>query len=131
MRFVRRPAAREDGCGMKRIKLDISNGLMDAAITRMLELIEEFTVIGGESLSTDVLLMETAYDPGFTLGDCLTKAKLLRSQSPECKVILLCDENSAPELARQVVQAKKDGLIDDFVYSSVSESYLTALLSAL
>ena len=116
---------------MKRIKLDISNGLMDAAITRMLELIEEFTVIGGESLSTDVLLMETAYDPGFTLGDCLTKAKLLRSQSPECKVILLCDENSAPELARQVVQAKKDGLIDDFVYSSVSESYLTALLSAL
>lgn len=42
----------------------------------------------------------------------------------------LCDENSAPEIARQVVQAKKDGRIDDFVYSSVSESYLTALLSA-
>lgn len=116
---------------MKRIKLDISNGLMDAAITRMLEHTEGFSVIRGASLSSDVLLMETAYDPGFTLGECLARAKLLRSQSPECKVILLCDENSAPELARQVVQAKKDGMIDDFVYSSVSESYLTALLSAL
>ena len=116
---------------MKRIKLDISNGLMDAAIARMLEQTEEFTVIRGASLSADVLLMETAYDAGFTLVECLTRAKLLRCRCPECKVILLCDENSAPELARQVAQAKKDGLIDDFVYSSVSESYLTALLSAL
>ena len=116
---------------MKRIKLEICNGLMAAAITRMLEHTEGFSVIRGASLPADVLLMETAFDPGFTLCECLTKAKLLRSRSPECKVILLCDENSAPELARQVVQAKKDGRIDDFVYSSVSESYLTALLSAL
>ena len=131
MRFVRCAAAREDGCGMKRIKLDICNGLMDAAITRMLEHTEGFSVIRGAALPADVLLMESAYDPGFTLGDCLTRAKLLRSRCPECKVIVLCDENSAPEIARQVVQAKKDGRIDDFVYSSVSESYLTALLSAL
>ena len=116
---------------MKRIKLDICNGLMAAAITRVLEHTEGFSIVRGASLSADVLLMETAYDPGFTLGECLAKAKLLRSRSPECKVVLLCDENSAPELARQVVQAKKDGRIDDFVYSSVSESYLTALLSAL
>lgn len=116
---------------MKRIKLEICNGLMGAAITRMLEHTEGFSVISGASSSADVLLMETAYDPGFTMGECLTKAKLLRSRSPECKVVLLCDENSAPEIARQVVQAKKDGMIDDFVYSSVSESYLTALLSAL
>ena len=120
-----------NGVDMKRIKLEICNGLMAAAIRRILEHTEGFSVIRGASSSADVLLMETAYDPGFTMGECLTKAKLLRSRSPECKVIVLCDENSAPELARQVVQAKKDGLIDDFVYSSVSESYLTALLSAL
>ena len=116
---------------MKRIKLDICNGLMAEAITRMLEHTEGFSVIREAGLPADVLLMETAYDAGFTLGECLTRAKLLRSRCPECKVILLCDENSAPELARQVAQAKKDGLIDDFVYSSVSESYLTALLLAL
>ena len=120
-----------NGVDMKRIKLEICNGLMAAAISRILEHTEGFSIVRVASLSADVLLMETAYDPGFTMGECLTKAKLLRSQSPEYKVILLCDENSAPELARQVVQAKKDGRIDDFVYSSVSESYLTALLSAL
>ena len=116
---------------MKRIKLEICNGLMAAAISRILEHTEGFSVIRGAALPADLLLMETAYDPGFTLDNCLTRARLLRSRCPECKVILLCDENSAPELARQVAQAKKDGLIDDFVYSSVSESYLTALLSAL
>ena len=116
---------------MKRIKLDICNGLMAEAITRMLEHTEGFSVIREAGLPADVLLMETAYDPGFTLDDCLARAKQLHSSCPECKVILLCDENSAPELARQVAQAKKDGLIDDFVYSSVSESYLTALLLAL
>ena len=120
-----------NGVDMKRIKLEICNGLMAAAISRILEHTEGFSIVRGASSSADVLLMETAYDPGFTMGECLTKAKLLRSQSPECKVVLLCDENSVPELARQVVQAKKDGMIDDFVYSSVSESYLTALLSAL
>jgi len=34
-------------------------------------------------------------------------------------------------VARQIALAKKDGLIDDFVYSSVSESYLTAMLYAI
>ena len=57
--------------------------------------------------------------------------KKVNSLGPGCSVVLRCDENSAPEVARRVVQAKKDGLIDDFVYSSVSETYLTALLSAL
>ena len=127
---------------MKKIVLSICNSLMELSIAHSLTQTGGFQIVSihpgcGEIArecaddSADVLLMEAAYDPGFTLGECLTKAKLLRSRSPECKVILLCDENSAPELARQVVQAKKDGLIDDFVYSSVSESYLTALLSAL
>ena len=94
-----------NGVDMKRIKLEICNGLMAAAISRILEHTEGFSIVRGASSSADVLLMETAYDPGFTMGECLTKAKLLRSQSPECKVVLLCDENSVPELARQVVQA--------------------------
>ena len=97
MRFVRRQAAREDGCNMKRIKLEICNGLMDAAITRMLEHTEGFSVIRGAAVPADVLLMESAYDPGFTLDDCLARAKQLHNSCPECKVILLCDENSAPE----------------------------------
>ena len=131
MCFVRRQATGEDGCNMKRIKLEICNGLMAAAISRILEHTEGFSVIRGESSSADVLLMETAYDPGFTMGECLTKAKLLRCRSPECKVILLCDENSAPDIAREVTLAKKDGTIDNFFYSSVTAKYLLAALIAM
>jgi hypothetical protein len=75
--------------------------------------------------------MEAAYGTGFAMEDCLKEAEELHYLSPGCRVILLCDENSVPEIARQVVYAKMDGLIDDFIYSSVSESYLTALLSAM
>jgi hypothetical protein len=50
---------------------------------------------------------------------------------PNCKIVLLCDENSAPDIAREVMIAKKDGLIDAFFYSSVTAKYLIAALSAL
>ena len=127
---------------MKTIVLSVCNSLMAMSITRSLNQTGEFRIrslhpngreIAKEctAASADVLLMEAAYDTGATLDDCLNQAKLLRSFCPKCKMLLLCDENSAPEIARQVVQAKKDGLIEDFVYSSVSESYLTALLVAV
>lgn len=35
------------------------------------------------------------------------------------------------ETARQVRQAKKEGLIDQFIYASVSASYLVALMDTL
>ena len=84
-----------------------------------------------EQASSDILLMEVAYDLGTTLDECLKEVELLHSLRPQCKVILLCDENSMPEIVRRVAQAKRDRQIDDFVYSFVSESYLTALLSAI
>ena len=112
---------------MKRIFISIQNSLLSAAITRCLKDLEEFS-IGSTAEDADIVLMEACYGAGATLDECLRAGKDL---GPGCRVVLLCDENSAPEVARRVAQAKKDGLIDDFVYSSVSESYLTALLSAM
>ena len=112
---------------MKRIFISIHNSLLSAAITRCLKDLGEFS-IGSTAEDADIVLMEACYGAGATLDECLRAGKDLR---PGCRVVLLCDENSAPEVARRVAQAKKDGLIDDFVYSSVSESYLTALLSAM
>ena len=124
---------------MKTVVLNICNSLMAMSITRCLARTGDFQVcsllpscieIAKECAaeSADILLMEAAFNIGATLDDCLKEAKRLRSQRPECKTILLCDENSAPEVARRIALAKKDGLIDDFIYSSVSESYLTAML---
>ena len=127
---------------MKKIVLSICNSLMALSITHSLTQTGDFQIasirpgckeIAREcaDASADVLLMEAAFNIGATLDDCLKEAKRLRSLRPECRTILLCDENSAPEVARRIALAKKDGLIDDFVYSSFSESYLTAMLYAI
>lgn len=127
---------------MKKVVLNICNSLMAMSNTRCLTRTGDFQVcslfpscieIAKECAveSADILLMEAAFNIGATLDDCLKEARRLRSLRPECKTILLCDENSAPEVARRIALAKKDGLIDDFIYSSVSESYLTAMLYAI
>ena len=41
------------------------------------------------------------------------------------------DENSEKELAKQVRRAKKEGLIDQFIYGSTSASFLVAMMDAL
>ena len=55
----------------------------------------------------------------------------VRAAVPNCKFVLLCDENSDAELARQVKCARQDRLIDAFLYASVTPTYLTAALDAL
>ena len=41
------------------------------------------------------------------------------------------DENAEKEVAKQVKQAKKDGLIDQFIYGSISASYLADIVDSL
>ena len=60
---------------------------------------------------------------------CLTNS--LRTSQPDCKVVLIVDENSEKEIAKAVKQAKKDGLIDQFVYGSISASYLADIIDSL
>lgn len=55
----------------------------------------------------------------------------VKQQSPHCKIVLIVDENAEKELARHVLQAKKDGLIDNFIYGSVSDAYLSAVIDTL
>lgn len=55
----------------------------------------------------------------------------MKQQSPHCKIVLIVDENAEKELARHVLQAKKDGLIDNFIYGSVSDAYLSAVIDTL
>ena len=84
-----------------------------------------------EALSADILLLDVSYTFGTTMETRLNEVKQVREKTPTCKLVMLCDENSAPEIAREVANAKKDGLIDAFFYSSVNEKYLTAVLSSL
>lgn len=119
---------------MKTVMTGICNGLMAESIRHILEESGEFRVLSikrGEAVPVDIVLLEVAYNPGFTMDERMDAVKSIQSRNPNARILLLCDENSAPELARKVVLAKKDGLIDDFIYSSVSESYLTAMLESI
>ena len=55
----------------------------------------------------------------------------VKNVHPDCKVVLVVDENSEKEAAARVRQAKKDGLIDQFIYGSTSPAYLVALMDTL
>ena len=79
----------------------------------------------------DILLAEVSYANGATTEGRLSEAKALRAERPECKIAFLCDENSSPEIAKEVMAAKKDGIIDAFFYSSVTAKYLVAALDAI
>ena len=82
-------------------------------------------------LSADILLMEVSYTPATTLKKRMEDVERVRKTVPDCKIVLLCDENSAPNVAHEVAQAKQDGVIDGFFYSSVGAKYLLAALNAL
>ena len=81
--------------------------------------------------SADLVLMEVSYSSATSVETRLREVKELRKAVPSCKIVFLCDENSAPDIARDVTMAKKDGQIDSFFYSSVTTKYLLAALSSL
>lgn len=125
---------------MKKIVVSIQNGLLAEGIVQMLKESGEFHPIrtvsrnviqNCQALSADILLAEVSYAPGTTIDSRILEVKELHSLLPQCKTAFLCDENSSPEIAREVMNAKKDGYIDAFFYSSVTGKYLTAALCAL
>ena len=128
---------------MKNIVVCIGNGLLSEAIIRMLkssgefkpfrELVQKKSNIANdcEALSSDILLLDVSYASGTTMETRLKEVKQVREKIPPCKLVMLCDENAAPDIACAVANAKKDGLIDAFFYSSVTEKYLTAALASL
>ena len=129
---------------MIKIVVSIQNGLLAEAMTAMLRESGEFipyrVSVGGKSgsivtesemLEAQMVLAEVSYANGTTVETRLKEVKELRKKLPACKIVLLCDENSAPSIAREVMMAKKDGLIDGFFYSSVTAKYILAALLAL
>lgn len=77
-----------------------------------------------------VLMEVTGYLP-YTLKERLKVRNAVKAVHADCKVILMVDENSEPDIADQVRKAKKEGQIDQFIYGSVSANYLVALMDTL
>lgn len=77
------------------------------------------------------VLMEVTRYPPYGMEERLKIRNAVKNVHPDCKVVLVVDENSEKEAADRVRQAKKDGLIDQFIYGSTSPAYLVALMDTL
>lgn len=77
------------------------------------------------------VLMEVTRYPPYSLEERLKIRNAVKKIHPDCKVVLVVDENSEKEAADRVRQAKKDGRIDQFIYGSISAAYLVALMDTL
>jgi hypothetical protein len=82
-------------------------------------------------ISPYALLMEvTGYTP-WKLCERLKIRDAIKEIFPLCKIVFIVDENAEKEVAKQVKQAKKDGLIDQFIYGSISATYLADIVDCL
>ena len=78
-----------------------------------------------------VLIMEvTSYTP-WKLDERLNLREQVKAVCPECKIALIVDSNTERQAAKDIRDAKKNGLIDQFFYGSVTAEYLMDQIYAM
>ena len=112
---------------MRRIVLDAQYSVMTSALTMALKHGRpDFQVQNAGPKTKDIVKLCRS-----CRADVLLLVNDLRDVCPHCKTVLLVDEAEYPELATAVCLAKKDHIVDDFVYASVSPAYLSAMMDTL
>ena len=133
---------RKEGDAMRRIAINMQNSLFCNAIADTIRRsgneLEPYTIDSPDKVVDEckwiapyALLMEvTGYTP-WLLAERMKIRDAVRELNPGCKIVLIVDENAEKAVAKQVKQAKKDGLIDQFIYGSISASYLADIVDSL
>ncbi len=77
------------------------------------------------------LLMEaTGYTP-WMLEERLAIRDKVKEIDQNCKIVILVDDQADSKLAEKVKSAKRNGLIDAFLFGSVTEQYMAAVMDSL
>ena len=127
---------------MRRVVVDMQNALFADAIAAALRNFDPgFEVCLSESpvkttdmcifTEANILIMEVTAYSSWKLEERMKIRNEVKAQNPGCKIVLVVDENSDKKLADKVRLAKKDGLIDNFIYGSISATYLSAVIDTL
>ena len=78
-----------------------------------------------------VLMMEvTSYTP-WQLSERLKLRDKVKAVCPGCKIALIVDSNTEKQAAKDIRNAKKNGLIDQFFYGSMTAEYLMDQIYAM
>ena len=133
---------KKEGDAMRRIVINMQNSLFCNAIadtiSRSGNELEPYTVASPEKVVDDckwiapyaVLMEVTGYSP-WKLEERLRIRDAVKEKNLECKIVLIVDENAEKAIAKKIKQAKKDGIIDQFIYGSISASYLADIVDSL
>ena len=129
---------------MRRIVLDMQSELAAEAVTKALTdsnldfLVyraskPEETVSLCRACRANVLVMEVVRQGVWKLDERIKIRNEIRSSETgqSCKILLLVDEKVDEMLAFDVRQAVKDQLVDNFIYASVSPTYLAGVIDTL
>ena len=127
---------------MRRIVLDMKNGLLAEAVTQSLSGCDmdfliyrspkpEETLALCRTCRANVLVMEVIRQGLWKLSERLSLCSAVRRLGWACKVLLLVDESTDELLASEVRQTVKDQLADGFIYASVSPTYLAGVIDTL
>ena len=127
---------------MRKIVIDMQNYLFaDAVATAFKNSDYDIEVIRAESPRDTVelcqvyepfaLVMEvTGYTP-WKLSERLKLRDRVRELCPDCRIALMVDSNTERHTTKDIRDAKKDGLIDQFFYGSMSAEYLMDQIYAM
>ena len=127
---------------MRRIAINMQNTLFCNAIADTLRRsgneLDPYTIDSPDKVVDEckwitpfALLMEvTGYTP-WLLAERMKIRDAVKELNIGCKIVLIVDENAEKAVAGQVKQAKKDGLIDQFIYGSISATYLADIVDSL
>ena len=78
-----------------------------------------------------VLIMEvTSYTP-WKLDERLKLQEQVKAVCPKCKIALIVDFNTERQAAKDIRDAKKNGLIEQFFYGSMTAEYLMDQIYAM
>ena len=127
---------------MRSIVLDMKGGLLAEAVVQSLSGCDpdflvyrsskpEETLALCRSCRANVLVMEVVRLGSWKLSERLRLCSAAKQFSWVCKVLLLVDEDADELLAAEVRQAVKNQLADNFIYASVSPTYLAGVIDTL
>ena len=135
---------------MKKIVVDMQNFLFaDSIATAFKNSDYDIAVVRAESprdtielcrvFKPFVLLMEvTAYTPWLLCERMKLRDPLfpqirdeVKAVCPDCKIALIVDSNTEKQAAKDIRDAKKNGIIDQFFYGSMTAEYLMDQIYAM
>ena len=127
---------------MKKIVLDIHSAIHAHNMERMLmQELDDCRVFVSESTDStaewcethkpDVLVMEVKAFSPWMFSERMAIREKIKQSLADCRIILFVDDENGNDLTESVRQAKRSGLIDAFLFGSVSENYFASVIDSV